>query len=413
MLKIALAALLILFAPDVSAKPAPPPEQTKNKQSTVSSGKPQDLQQFKKKVDEVEKTIAREKAKGEALEREAQKLQAEIQKLQQEMVEAASRTQEQEGAISSLENNLNDLDEKERAAIKDLLREEKTLAGLLAAMQRLSRQPPQMMMLLPQPPLQTIHGLILLRHTLPKLDASAASIKQELDAIAELQRSIGSKKAELEKRTKRLAQERNKLDSLVKKRIAAQQKTQQEQTQLDGKIRKMADEAADLRDLLEKLQAERKARELAAKKAAQKTAKKPVKPLNRADIKGLPLPARGKILAAFGEKSEIGLPSKGILIETLPGAQVTTPYRGEVVYAGQFRSYGRILIVEYGEGYHIMLSNLGRIDAQPGQEVVAGEPVGVMEKSTSAPPRLYVEYRARGQSVNPKDWVAALQNLVN
>jgi len=88
-------------------------------------------------------------------------------------------------------------------------------------------------------------------------------------------------------------------------------------------------------------------------------------------------------------------------LETAPGAQVVAPFEGRIVYAGNFRGYGELLIIEHGEGYHSLLSGLARIDSAMGQWVVSGEPVGVMGRSDRGNPVLYVELRRNGHPINP------------
>ena len=103
-----------------------------------------------------------------------------------------------------------------------------------------------------------------------------------------------------------------------------------------------------------------------------------------AEAKGrLPLPAQGRQVLAFGEKTQYGGQSKGIVLETRQGAQVTSPCDGWIVYAGEFRSYGQLLIINAGGGYHVLLAGLSQIDVQPGQFVLAAEPVGTMSAVAS------------------------------
>jgi septal ring factor EnvC (AmiA/AmiB activator) len=129
----------------------------------------------------------------------------------------------------------------------------------------------------------------------------------------------------------------------------------------------------------------------------------------------LPMPAQGRQVLSFGEKTQFGGQSKGIVLETRQGAQVTSPCDGWIVYAGEFRSYGQLLIINAGGGYHILLAGLSQIDVQPGQFVLAAEPVGTMsgwtQKSqpaaTSNAPVLYVEFRKDGRPVDPDPWWVA------
>ncbi len=125
------------------------------------------------------------------------------------------------------------------------------------------------------------------------------------------------------------------------------------------------------------------------------------------------LPATGKIDGRYGEKTDAGLSRKGMTIATPSGAQVTATYDGTVVYAGKFRGYGLLLIIEHGEGYHTLLAGMTRIDVEQGRTVLAGEPVGVMEQSESGQPVLYVELRRDGQPINPLPWLVARKDEVN
>ena len=100
----------------------------------------------------------------------------------------------------------------------------------------------------------------------------------------------------------------------------------------------------------------------------------------------LPLPAQGRRVFAFGDKTQYGTQSKGLVIQTRDGGQVVSPCDGWIVYAGEFRSYGKLLIVNAGGGYHMLLAGLSQIDVQFGQFVLTGEPVGVMGAAAKSPP---------------------------
>jgi septal ring factor EnvC (AmiA/AmiB activator) len=126
----------------------------------------------------------------------------------------------------------------------------------------------------------------------------------------------------------------------------------------------------------------------------------------------LPLPAQGKRVLSFGDKTQYGGNSKGVVLETRYGAQVTSPCDGWVVYAGQFRSYGQLLIINAGGGYHVLLAGMSQIDVQLGQFVLAGEPVGLMSsaqkvvqaKAQDNAPVLYLEFRKEGRPIDPEPW---------
>jgi len=118
----------------------------------------------------------------------------------------------------------------------------------------------------------------------------------------------------------------------------------------------------------------------------------------------MPMPVRGRLVTRFGEHDDVGTESQGISILARAGAQVVAPYDGTVAFAGPFRGYGLLLIIEHTDGYHSLLAGMQRIDSRVGQTVRAGEPVGVMG---SGEPALYIELRRAGRPINPLPWMAA------
>jgi septal ring factor EnvC (AmiA/AmiB activator) len=139
-----------------------------------------------------------------------------------------------------------------------------------------------------------------------------------------------------------------------------------------------------------------------------------------ASTKGtLRLPVNGIRVRAFGEADGLGGTEKGLSVTSRAGAQVTAPCDGWVVYAGPFRSYGQLLILNAGGGYHVLLAGMERISVDLGQFVLTGEPVAVMGGGPqsaaavaigSSQPVLYIEFRKDGTPVDPGPWWAVTDN---
>jgi septal ring factor EnvC (AmiA/AmiB activator) len=208
---------------------------------------------------------------------------------------------------------------------------------------------------------------------------------------------------------------------LTSRRQEIHQKLSSRQEEIQGRVKELARRADTLKDLIDRLVAEEEAR-LAAHRPSKKpdgtpAAKAvPEEPVRTgpafASLTGkLSLPAQGPVIHTFGDKRSPGGRDKGITIQTRSGAQVVAPYDGKVVFAGSFRGYGLILIIDHGQGYHTLLAGFGSVDAAAGQWLLAGEPVGTMISDTGQKPQLYVELRKKGQPVNPLSWFA--QNKVN
>ncbi len=129
------------------------------------------------------------------------------------------------------------------------------------------------------------------------------------------------------------------------------------------------------------------------------------------------MPGTGEVVRHFGEGEAAGT-AKGLSIRTRPGAQIVAPADGTVMFAGPFKGYGQILIIDHGGGYHSLLAGIGRIAGAVGQRVVAGEPVGTMASAAASvggttgtgsdgATSLYLELRRQGQPVNPLPFMAA------
>ncbi|PZO54079.1 MAG: hypothetical protein DCF16_05880 [Alphaproteobacteria bacterium] len=118
-------------------------------------------------------------------------------------------------------------------------------------------------------------------------------------------------------------------------------------------------------------------------------------------------PTSGRIARAYGVREGQGAAAQGVLLATRASAQVVSPAAGEVAYAGVFRSYGQVLILNLDGGYAVVLTGLHTISARVGDRVSAGQPVGEMSASATPAPELYVEVRRNGQAVDPGRWLTA------
>jgi len=125
-------------------------------------------------------------------------------------------------------------------------------------------------------------------------------------------------------------------------------------------------------------------------------------------IGGLRLPAAGQVVLTYGAIDRFGTTSRGLHIASEPGTPVVAPLAGTIKFAGRFRNYGQILIVEHSNGYHSLIAGLGRIDTAVGRLVSAGEPIGVVADPADGVPDLYFELRRNGQPINPRRGIPAL-----
>ena len=97
----------------------------------------------------------------------------------------------------------------------------------------------------------------------------------------------------------------------------------------------------------------------------------------------LPQPVGGETILNFGAADGYGGTTRGVSILTRPKAAVISPADGWVAFSGPFRSFGRLLIINAGGGYYLLLAGMDHINVEVGQFVLAGEPVATMGDSSS------------------------------
>jgi septal ring factor EnvC (AmiA/AmiB activator) len=126
----------------------------------------------------------------------------------------------------------------------------------------------------------------------------------------------------------------------------------------------------------------------------------------------VPRPVSGRLARAFNQPDGNGGTTRGVSFTTRPKAVVSSPADGWVQFAGPFRSYGQLLIINAGDGYYLLLAGMEQISVEVGQFVLAGEPVGSMGEKSAGPtgsdgdPALYVEFKKDGGSIDPEPWWA-------
>lgn len=371
----------------------------------------------KESLKQIEDRIGAEKAAAEAARGRAEIMGRDIVSLQNELVSAASAVQRHETQVSALQARLQALERLRENKTHDLREGRVKFGRVLAAMQRIAQYPPEALIAQPAKPADMVRTAILLRSAVGEIDRQATTLREELIFLAKARDEIEAREVALKETTELLDRERRRLGALMSRKKVLKRRADDQAEEADQRIAELAGKAKTLRDLLEGIEQERsrvrKAPAQPDRKAAQASRVVPsLRPFSKA--KGtLNLPATGKIDGRYGEKTDAGLSRKGMTIATPSGAQVTATYDGTVVYAGKFRGYGLLLIIEHGEGYHSLLAGMTRIDVEQGRTVLAGEPVGVMEQSESGQPVLYVELRRDGQPINPLPWLVARKDEVN
>ena len=372
------------------------------------------LAQTQKQLETIEQQLKSDQGRATELEKRSANLVAELTDLRRQSIAIAQRTQESEGLLSQLEKKLVELREDviRRESLLNLRRRQ--LSGTLGALERLSLNPPRLLLVGPEKPIVIIRSAILLRSALPQLLSDAETLHNEIASLERVKSDMRKQTAKLALISDALLAERTLLIPVMQRKAALQKQTEIEGRLIARKIEKLAGQAQSLRDLMASLgTTERESSQLPDKAKRSTTPSANVLLIQPEGIRPFPkngsivLPAQGRIERYYGEGDGIGNASRGITISTRKQAQIISPHDGKIVFAGSFRRYGQILIIEHGGGYHTVLAGLAQIDCVVGQWLLAGEPVGSMGGSVIEQTALYVELRRNGQPINPLRWMMA------
>jgi len=374
-----------------------------------AQGKPGDKPD-PRKLKEVEARIKREREAAAELQKRTAAIRDEIRALREKLVKTAAATQTRESALTRQESELRALEARERAAAADFQKRQQQLAEILAALQRLSLRPPVTLASRSDDANDAVRTALVLRGLVPELERRAERLKREIEAYARLKEAVRARRGSVADADSALERERRALVGLLEQKHALLKETEEEQTANKARLEALTKEAETLRDLLVKLYQEKAKRAPAARTAAlTEPAKGKIRSF--AAFRGkLTLPAAGTISPHFGSDERFGEFSRGLMIVARPGAQAVAPFDGQVVFAGPFRGYGRILIIEHRDGYHSLIVGLARIDASVKQWVLAGEPVGIVGEHDSRGAQLYVEIRHNGRPIDPARWFLPRQS---
>jgi septal ring factor EnvC (AmiA/AmiB activator) len=420
------------------------------------------------KLKTLEKQLEQSQTERDRVQAQATTNARALETIRADMIALAKEIQDQENSLTVLENRTLELEADGKRMTDTLGRRDAQMTEVLMALERLALRPTDALTVNPLSPADAVRSAILLRSALPSIRQSSATLQGELKELYRVRAEIVTHREQAAAGAAALVEKHKRLDALAREKAGRHEVLVARGEDLDLRMNRMAREAEDLRALFAKLAEEKSRRDAEAKIRAPATpAEKSAAPKASDTVKlipppgvapragnardsvdgglpppslkapetepkvaslppsaggneetvtrsfakargTMPFPVAGSLAQRFGgtgqTSGDVGLLAKGITITARAGAQVVAPFDGLVAFAGPFRGYGQLLIIEHSEGYHTLLAGLGQIDASVGQRVLAGEPVGVME--TEGAPTLYVELRRDGQPINPLPWLA-------
>lgn len=349
--------------------------------------------------------------RSERLEQQAQAAEDAAGRAAREAAALAARIQQAESGIAAAEARIG-LAETERAELREELgREQQPVVQLTAALQQFSRRPAALAVFQPGSIEDVVHVRAVLASAAPVVEARTADLRWRIARSRQLQRETEQAAQVLREEEARLAARRRELAEIeTRQRIAARQAggtanreaeralaLAEQARDLDSLMGEL-DRAANLRQELAALPGPRRRPESqAATELAASPAPSPSAVSTAVEPSPYILPVAGRTVTGFGAPVGAGL-SQGLTLAPRSGALVVAPAAGRVVFAGPYRGYGQIVIIEHGDGWTSLVTGLARSDVEAGEDLVGGAPIGV---AGSGRPTVSLELRHRGEAVNP------------
>lgn len=351
-------------------------------------------------IDSLKKNLEDKKQEKETLGKKVKDAEKALDDTKSKLVKIAKSIQKNEAELSSIEERTKTLKEKKIFIQENLDKERESLAGLVLALERIARMPPEAILAKPGAPLKTAQTAMLLQDVIPSIHERASALKNNLEELRTVTAELVEKQEKALQTAQHLKKEHEKLSGLTRKREDLYASTRADYIKQQKSIQKISTHAQNLQDLV--IDLEKNKKRLEEREAFQRAPMSPPKTILLPKAGEPRLPVTGVITVGYNEKDSIGAPSKGLHIEGQRGALIVAPIAGIVRFAGPFKRFGNLVIIEHEKGYHSLVAGFEKIDTVVGHSVGAGEPLGFLSKTEGeAKPTLYFELRYKGRPVNP------------
>jgi septal ring factor EnvC (AmiA/AmiB activator) len=353
--------------------------------------------------------------RAERLESEARAATEAAEKTAREAAAVAARIQQAEAGIDAAEARIALVNGQRRELDLRLAERREPLMRLTASLQKMARRPLALSALRPGSLRETVYLRAILETTIPQVRRRTAALRAEIERGKELEAearqalsALRARETDLAARRKSLAalETRQRLESRQASGDAAREAERalalaEEARDLDGLVRRL-DELGSLREELAALGGPIMRPPRPEQSEVIALASPSPSPAASRPAGGFQLPVSGRTVAGFGSIDDGGMAHTGLSLSPRDGAQVVAPSGGRVAFAGPYKGYGRIVIIEHSGGWTSLVTGLARTDVDVGELLLGGSPLGVAGVGR---PVVTLELRRNGEPVNPLDYV--------
>ncbi|MEO0880214.1 MAG: peptidoglycan DD-metalloendopeptidase family protein [Pseudomonadota bacterium] len=380
-------------------------------------------------LQEIERALAERTAEEARLKDEAAARENELKALRRQMIDTAGSLQSAETKIGEISAEIGRLETEEATLTTALKARQSEISDVLGALQSLERSKPPALLVSPDDANEAARIAMLLGDAAPALERKAAELRGAIAALTAIRNNLNAERASFEATNQEISERRDVLAELVATKQSERDVAQRLAAAAQRETAALAARATSVQGILERL--ERFARSItprlkpaapepkkpaalagvsspSAKPASPRAIAKPQAfrpPTAFADARGaLPAPVAGKVTGKFGARRPEGGRFDGLRFAASDNAIVTAPFDADIAFARSWAPIGNLVVLDVGDGYHILIMGLGAFLVEEGQGVAAGEPLGTMIGDAA---QLDLEIRKNGKPVNPALWLSS------
>ncbi|ATP11805.1 murein hydrolase activator EnvC family protein [Bartonella henselae] len=365
----------------------------------------------RKTLGEIRQSISLSRERVAFLSRQVERLKKDQRALSDALIKAAKEERAVANDISEREEKLKEMLKKRKQVHQSLKSRRTEFAEVLSILERMGLKPPPALVVRPEDVLASVRSSVLLGAVVPQMQEKTQALTESLKELTNLSNAITVEYAALKTKMQNQAEQRKHLELLLDKKAKLQKRSEEELTEQQQKNSALVKKAQSLEELI--LELDRQSQLNSDVSVQMQKTLQLLEQSNFENRKGsLLFPVLGKNIQHVKNSSQIT--RFGEMIETEAEAIIVAPADALVAFAGPFRSYGQLIILNVGNGYHIVLTGMSKINVTQGQFVLSGEPLGTMGMQFIAnsvaldigktAPMLYIEFRKHGKPVNPTPW---------
>jgi septal ring factor EnvC (AmiA/AmiB activator) len=356
-------------------------------------------------LDRIKREMHEKKKKIKQADRKERSILSALDKLDRDIAAGTAELADQQKRLREAEDALREVEQKNNEIARELVSLKRSYGERLRALYKMSRSNYAVAVLAAEGPGGPIKRVKYLSTVAERDRTVMREYGSALSRLATRQAEIAEIKEDILGRKRSVEVKRAELEVQRQKKAGILSGVRQEKGLYEQTLRELEESSVALWTMIKKDEQERKAAKVVVP-PARGAVRGPASSQNR-----LSWPVDGQVLTRFGMQRHPQFGTmvfrRGIEIAARDGESVQAVESGEVAYADWYKGYGKLLIIDHGNGFYTLYGNLSRLSLNKGERVVKGQVIGLAgDTGSSKGAKLYFEIRRNGEAQDPLGWLA-------